>query len=184
MYAADLDGQGYVAHLTRVWAPVPGGAGRPVLGLRSAVHGAPGIDFAAAGAVLVRGERRDLVRLLLLPRVGVQARLSPARRRRRPSLTGDDAALSDADRVLAAWARRMVRDPNGITEEHVEELRAGRLRRRADLRDHRLRRAAARLLDGQRHARCRARRRAVGRAPAGVREAVDYGRPASGRTPW
>ena len=54
---------------------------------------------------------------------GPGSRPSPATRRRRPHSPASDAALSDADRVLAGWARRVVGDPNGVTAEHVEELR-------------------------------------------------------------
>ena len=37
---------------------------------------------------------------------------------------GDDGALDDGVRALAAWARAAVRDPNGTTAADVEPLRA------------------------------------------------------------
>lgn len=39
-------------------------------------------------------------------------------------VAGEDDDLGAGDRALAAWARRVVRDPSGTTAEHVEELRA------------------------------------------------------------
>jgi alkylhydroperoxidase family enzyme len=39
-------------------------------------------------------------------------------------LTGTDDGLSDAERTLAAWARKVTSDPNGTTPADVEELRA------------------------------------------------------------
>lgn len=38
-------------------------------------------------------------------------------------LTGDDAALTPTERAMAAWARKVARDPNGTTAEDVQELR-------------------------------------------------------------
>ena len=39
-------------------------------------------------------------------------------------LRGGDEPLDDAERALAAWARKVVRDPNGTRAEDVAELRA------------------------------------------------------------
>jgi uncharacterized peroxidase-related enzyme len=38
-------------------------------------------------------------------------------------LRGDDSTLTEAERVMAAWARRVTRDPNGTSAEDVQELR-------------------------------------------------------------
>lgn len=38
-------------------------------------------------------------------------------------LRGVDDGLDDSEKALAAWARRVVRDPNGITDDNVGELR-------------------------------------------------------------
>ena len=38
-------------------------------------------------------------------------------------LRGDDSALTQAERAMAAWARRVTRDPNGTSTEDVQELR-------------------------------------------------------------
>jgi uncharacterized peroxidase-related enzyme len=38
-------------------------------------------------------------------------------------LRGDDSALTEAERAMAAWARRVTRDPNGTSTKDVQELR-------------------------------------------------------------
>jgi len=38
-------------------------------------------------------------------------------------LRGDDGALTEAERAMAAWARRVTSDPNGTSTQDVQELR-------------------------------------------------------------
>ena len=38
-------------------------------------------------------------------------------------LRGDDGALTEAERAMAAWARRVANDPNGTSAEDLQELR-------------------------------------------------------------
>ncbi len=38
-------------------------------------------------------------------------------------LSGDDTALSDQERAMAAWARKVVKDPNATTAADVQALR-------------------------------------------------------------
>jgi len=38
-------------------------------------------------------------------------------------LRGDDGALTEAERAMAAWARRVTSDPNGTSTKDVQELR-------------------------------------------------------------
>jgi alkylhydroperoxidase family enzyme len=38
-------------------------------------------------------------------------------------LRGVDDGLDDSEKALAAWARRVVLDPNGVTDNNVDELR-------------------------------------------------------------
>src|SRR5580658_4929292 len=38
-------------------------------------------------------------------------------------LRGDDGALTEAERAMAAWARRVTTDPNGTSTKDVQELR-------------------------------------------------------------
>ena len=161
MYAADLRGQGYVAHLTRLWAHSPG----------TMTAMANVLDLSVAEASLTFRQRALLVSACASAMsdsycsLAWGSKLSAAAGEETAAavLAGDDSSLPREERVLATWARRMVRDPNATTEFHVAEMRAAGLRRAADLRAHRLRGAAPRLRDGQRHTRCRAGRR-TGRA--------------------
>ncbi len=39
-------------------------------------------------------------------------------------IRGDDAGLSDEERTMASWARKVAKDPNGTTQDDVEALRS------------------------------------------------------------
>jgi hypothetical protein len=39
-------------------------------------------------------------------------------------IRGDDDGLTDEERALASWARKVARDPNGTTQDDVEALRS------------------------------------------------------------
>ena len=121
LYTADLEGQGYVAHLTRVWAHSPEALSVLSYLLKRSTQDA-GIDerqravLVAASAATLGDSYCSLAwgsRLAAL--AGDEAATS--------ALTGADASLSDAERALARWARRVVRDPNGVTAQDVDELR-------------------------------------------------------------
>ena len=93
------------------------------------------------------------------------------------ALTGSDESLSDAERALAGWARRVVGDPNGVTAQDVDELR------RAGYDDGQIFSVtlfvALRLAFSTVNDALGAPPDAelVGRAPASVRTAVTFGRP-------
>jgi alkylhydroperoxidase family enzyme len=121
LYTADLEGQGYVAHLTRVWAHSPEALAVLSYLLKRSTESA-GLDqrqravLVAASAATLGDSYCSLAwgsRLAAL--AGDEAATS--------ALTGADGSLSGAERVLARWARRVVGDPNGVTAEDVEELR-------------------------------------------------------------
>jgi alkylhydroperoxidase family enzyme len=42
-------------------------------------------------------------------------------------LQGTDAGLTDQERAMASWARKVVRDPNSTTPEDIQELRDAEL---------------------------------------------------------
>ncbi len=68
-------------------------------------------------------------------------------------IRGDDEPLDSSERALASWARRLTRDPSSTTAADVESLRDAGFDDAADLRHLRVRRAAHRVLHGQRRAR-------------------------------
>jgi len=122
MYAGDLSGQGYVAHLTRLWANSPE-------------------SLAALSYVLKRasdtadldGRLRSLLVTACAATIG-DSYCSLAFGSKLAREAGDDvatgiiegnhAALSPAERTLVGWARRVSRDPNAATADDVDALRA------------------------------------------------------------
>ena len=149
MYAADLDAQGYVAHLTRLWATCP-----EALHLLSQTLGLAGhlggLDFRQRQLLITAGASALGDSYCSLAGGG---RLAAAATSETAAavIGGATEALSASDAALVSWARRMARDPNATTQADVDELRAAGLRRRPGLRRHVVRRPEARLRDGQRH---------------------------------
>ena len=179
MYDGDLSGQGYVAHLTRVWANSPEALGALSYVLKQASITA-GLDHAHARAA---GDRvcRDDRRLLLL--AGLRLPAGPRGRRRRRGRRRSwtrTSALSPEERALVRWARRVSRDPSATTARRRRLPPRPGVRRPADLRDHALRRPATGVLDRERRARRDPGRRADRAGADGRASAVTYGRPPAG----
>lgn len=121
MYASDLELQGYVANLTRVWAHSPETLGVLSYALRVAT------DLCG-----LEGAERNLVVTATAAAFGDAycsfAFGSKLARSVGPEITadivrGDDHRLTQRGRLLASWARRVADDPNGITADQVAELR-------------------------------------------------------------
>lgn len=123
MYTADTAGQGYVAHLTRVWANSP-----ESLAALSHI-----LDLASDTARL-DGRSRALLVTACASTMG-DSYCSLAYGSRLAHQAGDDvaaavildadaAALSPAERTLVGWARRVTRDPSATTGADVDTLRA------------------------------------------------------------
>lgn len=133
MYDADRDDPGYVMNLTRVWAHAP------------EVNDAwTAFTVAAARAAGLSLRDKGIVVSALAAELGDAycsfawgARLATATDpgTARAVLEGDasSAPLDERERLLAAWARRLVRDPNGATADDVAALRAAGLDDRAIL---------------------------------------------------
>jgi alkylhydroperoxidase family enzyme len=122
MYAGDLSGQGYVAHLTRVWAHSPEALAALSYVLQKATDTA-GLD-ARTRALLVSACASAIgdsyCSLAFGSRLAREAGDDVA-----AAVLGDrDSALSAEERTLARWARRVCRDPSATTAEDVEALRA------------------------------------------------------------
>jgi len=182
MYAADRDGQGYVSNLTRIWAQSPESLSLVSEALALAVQLA-GIDFTQR-ALLVSAAASALRDSYCSLAWGAKLAMTSGEEAAAGVITDDDTGLNPERRLLTAWARRMVREPNATTEAHVEELRA------IGYDDRQIfaitvfvaLRIAFSMVNDTLGAAPDPELLAL--APAGVREAVDYGRPASGRTPW
>lgn len=119
LYAADEAGLGRVMNLTRAWAH------RPELktGLFALLaQASDGLDARTRGVLVTAcaAARTDSYCSLAWG-----ARLADAASPETAAavVRGEDTGLDDRERVLAAWARAVVRDPNGTTAEDVGALR-------------------------------------------------------------
>jgi len=121
MYAADLDAQGYVAHLTRLWATCP-----EALHLLSQTLGLAGhlggLDFRQRQLLITAGASAMGDSYCSLAGGG---RLAAAATSETAAavIVGATESLSASDAALVSWARRMARDPNATTQADVDELR-------------------------------------------------------------
>lgn len=121
MYSSDLEGQGYVANLTRVWAHSPETLGVLSYALRLATD-LCGLDpvernlvVTAAASAIGDAYCSFAFGSKLAGSVGPEITASIVR--------GDDGRLTPRGRVLASWARQVAHDPNSTTADQVAELR-------------------------------------------------------------
>jgi uncharacterized peroxidase-related enzyme len=181
VYAAGIQSQGFLMNLTKAWA------------WRPDVYE----DFAALRNRLTEQStfsRRELAVLVSATAATIGdsycalAWGTTLAKQSAPSVAAavlqgqDDAAMTQRDRALARWARKVARDPNGTLPADVEELRQAGLSEReiveatvfvafriafSTVNDALGIPPDAQLVDA---------------APAPVREAVTFGRPADSRT--
>jgi len=122
MFDEDLEDDGYVMNLTRLWAYGP--------------EAKKGL-FETLGTVTRLGELSLRQRGILVSACASTlgdaycslawgARLANAADPEAAAgvLTGDDSGLDPAEQVMARWARRVARDPTGTSQSDVGELRA------------------------------------------------------------
>jgi len=121
LYAGDLEGSGYVARLTRVWAHSPAALARysDLLGL---VVAEAGLSYRHR-ALLVSAAASALSDSYCSLAWGAKLASASDPDTAAEVLTGG-WRLPPEDRVLVAWARKVARDPNSTTPSDVEQLRA------------------------------------------------------------
>ena len=125
VYDADVQDRGYVMNLSRVWAHQPE-AHDDLFALIA--------DVARVGGLSVR-ERGILVTACASTLGDSYCSLAWGSKLAAESdpdlaagvLLGADTGLSEAERAMASWARRVAADPNGTTAADVESLRAAGL---------------------------------------------------------
>jgi uncharacterized peroxidase-related enzyme len=121
MYDEDLDGDGYVMNLTRVWAHVPE-VSDAISALIGAATSTGGLTMRQRG-VLVSATASTLGDSYCSLAWGRRLAREVSDETAAEVLTGDDSALDPAERVLADWARKVTRDPNSTTAADVQALR-------------------------------------------------------------
>lgn len=122
MYATDLDAQGYVAHLTRLWATRP-----EALYLMSQMLGLAGhlggLSFSQR-QLLITSCASAMGDSYCSLASGGKFAATTTPEAAAAVIAGDTPALPAIDAALVTWARRMARDPNSTSQADVDELRA------------------------------------------------------------
>lgn len=120
-YAADRADDGYVMNLTRVWAQAPAVDDAWTAFAGTAAEAA-GLTFRQKGIVVtaLAAAMGDAYCSLAWGTRLARASDAPTAR---AVLDGADEGLDDDERTIAAWARQLVRDPNGTTAADVDALR-------------------------------------------------------------
>jgi alkylhydroperoxidase family enzyme len=178
LYDVDVARDGFVMNLSRAWAHAPDlRTGVGALVERAAE--VAGLTFRQRG-VLISATASTLGDSYCALAWGTRLAGEVGADVAAAVITGDDDGLDAADAALARWTRQVARDPNGTTEADVEALRA------AGFDDAQilgvtafvaLRLAFATVNDA---VGARPDAEVVAAAPAEVRAAVTFGRPAEG----
>src|SRR3954470_8446438 len=123
MYDADRESDGYVGNLTRLWAwrPDVNNGFRALWGMLKDDSTLEPRDWA----ILVAATASELGDSYCALAWGTRlASLATDAAAESVIRDGEPRDLSEREVALARWARHVVRDPNGTTEEDVAELRA------------------------------------------------------------
>ncbi len=120
-YAEDLEELGYVMNTSRVWAQQPEAFDRLFEMLAVATRTA-GLSVRQRG-ILVTACASSIEDSYCAMAWGKKLADQADDALAAAVLRGDDAGLDDTERALAAWARRVARDPNGVTATDVQALR-------------------------------------------------------------
>ncbi len=123
LYAADVDDDGYVMNLTRVWANDPA-AQQALFELVGSAARLAGLDLRERG-LLVTAMASSLGDAYCSLAWGARIAEEVGPASVAEVLAGaDDPGLDERGRALVRWARAVTRDPNGTTAADVDALRA------------------------------------------------------------
>lgn len=177
----DIDEMGFVMNVSRLWAYQPQ-AESGLFGLMAQVTSARPFTLRERG-ILVAACASALGDSYCSLAWGTKLADEAGSRLAAGVLRGDDDELSPAERAMAAWARRVARDPNGTSVRDVQELRDAGFSE-ADIfamTVYVALRAALSTVNDALGARPDAQFQV--RAPAAVRREVTFGRPIAGGGP-
>ena len=125
LYDADVASYGYVMDLNRAWAHDPD-AHDDLFALLAAVAGRGGLTMRERG-VLVAALASTIGDSYCSLAWGTKLSREASPAVAAAVLRGADDGLTEDERAMAAWARKIVADPNGTTAADVEELRGAGL---------------------------------------------------------
>jgi len=121
LYAEDLDGDGYVMNLTRLWAHAPA-VHDGIVTLLGAAGTAGDLTFRQK-CILVSATASTMGDSYCSLAWGTRLAGEAGDETAAAVLSGDDAGLEPTEQALARWARALARDPNGTTPDDVQALR-------------------------------------------------------------
>ena len=121
LYEADLDSDGYVGNLTRVWCWRPDLL-EPFVALRGLVTEASALGPQDC-AVLVAATASALGDSYCSLAWGARLATLAGEQIAAEVLTGGSAGLDERQQALAEWARQVVRRPNATTQADIDSLR-------------------------------------------------------------
>jgi uncharacterized peroxidase-related enzyme len=121
LYDEDLADGDYVWNVTRLWAHQPGTV-QQLFGLMSEAFKPSGLSFRQRG-ILVTAAASALGDSYCSLAWGGKLSQAADATVAAGVLNGSDVELTDQEKAMASWARKVVRDPNGTTPADVQALR-------------------------------------------------------------
>jgi uncharacterized peroxidase-related enzyme len=121
LYDEDLADGGFVWNVTRLWAHQPDTLAS-LFGLMSQAFGRSGLDFRQRGILVTAAASALGDSYCSLAWGGKLSKASDAAVAA-GVLTGSGEGLTDQEKAMAAWARKVARDPNATTPADVQMLR-------------------------------------------------------------
>jgi uncharacterized peroxidase-related enzyme len=125
LYDEDLADSGYVENVSRLWAHQPDTL-NGLFELMSAAFRPSGLSFRQRGILVAAAASALGDSYCSLAWGGKLSQASDASVAA-GVLTGSDTGLSDQEKAMAGWARKVARDPNATTPADVGALRAAGL---------------------------------------------------------
>ena len=121
LFDEDLTDDGFVWNVTRLWAHQPETL-KQLFGLMSSAFGASGLTFRQRG-ILVTAAASTLGDSYCSLAWGGKLATATDAGLAAGVLSGGDAGLTDQEKAMAAWARKVARDPNATTPSDIQALR-------------------------------------------------------------
>ena len=121
LFDEDLADDGFVWNVTRLWAHQPDTL-KQLFDLMSGAFRASGLTFRQRGILVTAAASTLGDSYCSLAWGGKLAKATDAGLAA-GVLSGGDAGLTDQEKALAAWARKVARDPNATTPADIQELR-------------------------------------------------------------
>jgi uncharacterized peroxidase-related enzyme len=121
LYDDDLADDGFVWNVSRLWAHQPETV-RQLFELMSSAFRPSGLGFRQRGILVTAAASALGDSYCSLAWGGKLGQASDAAVAA-GVLTGRDTGLTDQEKAMAAWARKIVKDPNATTRADVQELR-------------------------------------------------------------